>query len=99
MIYEISDNWGQYIDIEIDIPQIKQVGYSKPVKHHIYQKKIDPIIEEEYDAYDYYQSNMTHEEENIYQECNEINKEFKSINLIKVGSITFVLAYFIFSIL
>ena len=101
-MYEISCNWGQYIDIEENVRELIKFRYVPP-------KNIEPI-EEEYDAYDYFQNNFQEEyededdeevgynKENVNNTQKKINSKIDKIYLIKVGSQTIIsvaLAYLI----
>ena len=102
--YNLTEDWGWYIDIE-NMRPINQINndFVKNKNKNLHQKinNIYTIIEE--DEYDYYMNNHKNFEEKIYNESNLKNPVINPNNhIISFGSTTLItvfITYVVFVIL
>ena len=99
----LSDDWGWYIDIDIEI--VKPIKYIKTnlevnsyKKFNQYSNRLDTIQEDEYD---YYMNNQKNLDDTMVTYINKKteDKSYLSKNLFNIGSttmITALLTYIIF---
>jgi hypothetical protein len=103
--YNLSEDWGWFVDIETMMPiyQIKTEFVKNNKKLNFHLNRLNPIEEDEYDYYMNNKKELDYEEEIFKIKINEPVKSKEGTNMITAYSsttlITALLTYVIFFVL